>query len=137
MKQRHSLFQTWFAYKYHWSDQRRSVVLRVAPNGLEQLHPSNQKVLASYFFSEMESIFETPDYPGGFVVKIRNSGRLHLFAAEARNEIIQKMMDFANHHVGVQLSKPSTIAFDKFVLEKFGKHSRYDLKQKRKCFSRV
>ena len=80
--ERQALPQQWFSYKLHWSDQRRSVVLVAGPIGLEQKDPSSNKLLATYFYKDMDGISEVSDYPGGFVIKKSHFGRMHMFASE-------------------------------------------------------
>ena len=47
------------------------------------------KVLGFYFYKDLAGVAEVSDYPGGFVVVKHDFGRLHLFACEAREEIIR------------------------------------------------
>ena len=61
--------KTLFSYKYHWSEQRQSVALRVSAHGLHQLDPANKRVLATYNFKDIEAMYEVTDYPGGFVIQ--------------------------------------------------------------------
>jgi hypothetical protein len=50
-------------------------------------------------------------------------GRQHLFAAEARSEILQQIVERANQHIGVSIDKTlRMITFDKFITNKFGKY---------------
>ena len=56
--ERQAQSQQWFSYKLHWSDQRKSVVLVAGPTGLEQKDPSSNKVLATYFYKDIEAIAE-------------------------------------------------------------------------------
>lgn len=49
-------------------------------------------------------------------------GRLHLFAAEARSEILQQIVERATQNIGVSIDKTlRMITFDKFITNKFGK----------------
>ena len=93
----------WFGYKYHWSEQRISVLLRADPHALHQCNPQTKKILASYYYKDIAGIYDVTDYPGGFVIKDSLYGRLHLFAAEAKSEIVSKMLEFAQAHIGVQV----------------------------------
>ena len=56
--ERQALPQQWFSYKLHWSDQRKSVVLVAGPTGLEQKDPSSNKVLATYYYKDIEALAE-------------------------------------------------------------------------------
>lgn len=115
--------QNHFAYKYHWSENRVSVLLQCGPHALHQIHPSNHKILASYFYKDMKQIFDVQDYPGGFAIQDSLYGRLHLFASEAKKEILQRLYDNAANFIGVSLEKPRALKFDTFVANKFGQFS--------------
>lgn len=80
------------------------------------------KILASYFFKDISALFEVPDYPGGFVIEIAPHGRLHLFAAEARSEILAHILENASQCIGVSLPKPKSMTFERFVELKFGSY---------------
>ena len=95
--------QVWFGYKYHWSEQRISVLLRADPHALHQCNPQTKKILASYYYKDIAGIYDVTDYPGGFVIKESLYGRLHLFAAEAKSEIVSKILEFAQAHIGIQV----------------------------------
>ena len=56
--ERQAQCQQWFSYKLHWSDQRKSVVLVAGPTGLEQKDPSSNKVLATYYYKDIDAIAE-------------------------------------------------------------------------------
>ena len=112
--------QTLFAYKYHWSEQRQSVALRAGPHALQQLDPSSKRVLGTYNYKDIESIAEVSDYPGGFVIQMRDFGRLHMFAAEARADILQKICQNASQFIGIHIDRPKTITMDQFQNNKFG-----------------
>ena len=88
--------QQWFSYKLHWSDQRKSVVLVCGPTGLEQKDPGSNKLLATYFYKDIEAVAEVSDYPGGFVVIKSQFGRMHMFASEGREEIIRRLQVMLN-----------------------------------------
>lgn len=90
--------QQWFSYKLHWSEQRKSVLLVAGPTGLEQKDPGSNKLLASYFYKDLDGIAEVSDYPGGFVVIKSQFGRMHLFASEGRDEIIKRLQEAAMNH---------------------------------------
>ncbi len=63
------------------------------------------KVLASYYYKDIESLAELTDYPGGFAVVKADFGRMHLFASEAREEIIRRMQEEAANHTGLTLRR--------------------------------
>ena len=50
--------QQWFSYKLHWSDQRKSVLLVAGPTGLEQKDPGSNKLLATYYYRDLDGIAE-------------------------------------------------------------------------------
>ena len=68
-------------YSYY-SSICRSVVLVAGPIGLEQKDPSSNKLLATYYYKDMDGISEVSDYPGGFVITKSHFGRMHMFASE-------------------------------------------------------
>ena len=67
----------------------RSVVLVAGPIGLEQKDPSSNKLLATYFYKDMDGISEVSDYPGGFVITKSHFGRMHMFASEGEQIILE------------------------------------------------
>ena len=52
------LFQNFFAYKYHWSESRVSVVLQVGPHALLQVDPSSQRVLSAIPYKDLAAVVE-------------------------------------------------------------------------------
>ena len=68
--------QTWFAYKYHWSEQRKAVMLRAGNHSFDQLDSNSQKVLASYYYKDITAIYEASDYPGGFVLQVKGHSKM-------------------------------------------------------------
>ena len=52
---------------------------------------NTRKVVCCYNYKDIDCLYEVTDYPGGFVVKSKGFGRLHMFAAEARAEIMQRI----------------------------------------------
>ena len=44
------------AFKYHWSDCRVPVVLEVNYSSLDQIDPSSQRVLCSFFYKDIEGL---------------------------------------------------------------------------------
>ncbi len=45
------------------------------------------------------------DYPGGFAVVKADFGRMHLFASEAREDILRRMQEEALNHTGLTLRR--------------------------------
>ena len=80
------------------------------------------KILASYFFKDITALYEVPDYPGGFVIEVGPHGRLHLFAAEARSEILSHILENASQFIGVSIPKPKSMVFERFTEHKFGNY---------------
>ena len=96
-------------------------------HAVDQLDPSGSgKILASYFFKDITALYEVPDYPGGFVIEVGPHGRLHLFAAEARSEILSHILENSQQFIGICLPKPKSMTFEKFIDMKFG-HYRGDV----------
>ena len=92
-------------------------------HAVDQLDPSgNQKILASYYFKDITALYEVPDYPKGFVIEVGPHGRLHLFAAEARSEILTHILENSQQFIGINLPKPKSMTFEKFVELKFGSY---------------
>ncbi|KAK7873572.1 hypothetical protein R5R35_009276 [Gryllus longicercus] len=112
------------AFKYHWSDTKLPVLLEVTPFSLDQLDPTTNAVLASYFYKDIEGMAEIKDYPGGFVVVCGGFGRMHLFSSPHFLEIRQKMQDAASTNIGVCVkSLKFPILMDEFINQRFGKFS--------------
>jgi hypothetical protein len=63
------------------------------------------KLLASYYYKDIESLAEVTDYPGGFAVVKADFGRMHLFASEAREDILRRMQEEAANHTGLTLRR--------------------------------
>ena len=121
--ERQALPQQWFSYKLHWSDQRRSVVLVAGPTGLEQKDPSTNKLLATYFYKDIDFVAEVSDYPGGFVVTKSHFGRMHMFASEGRDEIIKRLQEAAVNFTGLVLRRKDPVKLEVFQTKRFGQFS--------------
>ncbi|XP_059089728.1 dnaJ homolog subfamily C member 13-like [Tigriopus californicus] len=115
--------QCWFSYKYHWSEQRVSVLLQAAPHALQQRDPATKALLSSHFYRNIKHLYDVPDFPGGFVIQEHDFGRLHLFASEAKKEILAAMSDHAANAMGIHLAKVESMTFERFVERKFGQFS--------------
>ena len=97
--------------------------MRIGTHAVEQLEPSSKRVLAAYHFKDIRCVYEMSNYPGGFCLEVGPAGRLHLFAAEARTEILQKLAQNSTQFIGVSIEKPRSMVFEKFMSFKFGKYS--------------
>lgn len=60
--------QKFEAFKYHWSETKLPVMLKVTPYSLDQLDITTGQVLASYCYKDIKTIQEVTDIPDGFVV---------------------------------------------------------------------
>lgn len=47
------LYQKFNCYKHHWSDNRVSVTLEISENALRQIDTKNNRLLAEYFYKEI------------------------------------------------------------------------------------
>ena len=77
---------SWYLDFSHDFLPSRSVVLVAGPTGLEQKDPSSNKLLATYFYKDIEGVSEVSDYPGGFVITKSHFGRMHMFASEGETK---------------------------------------------------
>ncbi|XP_038048790.1 dnaJ homolog subfamily C member 13-like isoform X3 [Patiria miniata] len=112
------------AYKQHWSDSRRQVILEINACGIDQINPSNNKVLCSYYYRDIDAFTEVTGYPGGFAVIHGGFGRLHIFACDRRDELLKKAMEYASTYVGVTIRKrKETMTLDQSIINKMGKYS--------------
>ena len=59
------------------------------------------------------------------MIEVAPHGRLHLFAAEARSEILAHILENSVQFIGVNIAKPKSMTFDRFVELKFGTY-RYE-----------
>ncbi|XP_052814797.1 dnaJ homolog subfamily C member 13-like isoform X2 [Mya arenaria] len=111
------------ARKHHWSDSRVPVTLEVSQSSLNQVDGSG-KVLCSYDYKDMEGLALVSDYPGGVAVIHGGFSRLHLFALEDRDGLIQSVMTAAAEYVGIAIKqRKAPITFDQFVTHRLGKYS--------------
>ncbi|XP_017781227.1 PREDICTED: dnaJ homolog subfamily C member 13 [Nicrophorus vespilloides] len=115
------------AYKHHWSDVRLPVILEVTPYSLDQLDPTTNHVLASYFFKDMVGFIVISDYPGGFVVACQEFSRLHLFQSVNCEEIKQKIQESALANLAIKITVPKDhITLEDFQCQRFGLYSDDD-----------
>ncbi|XP_056376625.1 dnaJ homolog subfamily C member 13 isoform X2 [Hyla sarda] len=111
-------------YKHHWSDSRKLVTLEVTPGGIDQIDPSNNRLLCSYDYRNIEGFAELSDYQGGFCILYGGFSRLHLFATEQRDEIIKSAIEHAGNYIGISLrTRKDPIEFEHFVNLRLGKYS--------------
>ncbi|CAJ0940494.1 unnamed protein product [Ranitomeya imitator] len=111
-------------YKHHWSDDRKLVTLEVTPGGIDQIDPTNNRVLCSYDYRNIEGFAELSDYQGGFCILYGGFSRLHLFATEQRDEIIKSAIEHAGNFIGISLrTRKDPIEFEHFVNLRLGKYS--------------
>jgi len=77
----------------------------LAPNyaSLDQLHQFTKKTIASYDFKDITGIDILTDVPGGFSVNYGKYGRLHLFACDNRDKLLQKITANAKTYIGIEL----------------------------------
>ena len=80
------------AFKHHWSDSRKEVMLCPLNSSFVQLG-STGKPIARYWYKGIEAICLVSDYPGGFCIFYGGSGRMHLFALEKKDELLRRMTD--------------------------------------------
>ncbi|XP_033628714.1 dnaJ homolog subfamily C member 13-like isoform X2 [Asterias rubens] len=112
------------AYKHHWSDNRKQVVLEVNACGVDQISPADNKVLCSYHYRDIEGFTEVSGYPGGFAIIHGGFSRLHIFACDRKEELMKKAVEFAGTYIGVTLRKrKEAISFDQSIINKMGKYS--------------
>ncbi|XP_033101582.1 dnaJ homolog subfamily C member 13-like isoform X2 [Anneissia japonica] len=111
-------------YKHHWSENRIPVILDVNDCGIDQICPTTNKVLTTYYYKDIEGFTNVSGYPGGFAIIYGGFSRLHLFASEQRDDLLKYAMECAGIYIGVMLRvRKEPITFDQFVLNRFGKYS--------------
>ena len=110
-------------YDSYYFSKYRSVVLVAGPIGLEQKDPSSNKLLATYYYKDMDGISEVLDYPGGFVITKSHFGRMHMFASEGREEIIKRLQEAAANFTGLVVRRLDPIKLETFQTKKFGQFS--------------
>jgi len=88
----------------HDGSRRVPVVLEVTPRGIEQLHATTGHMLSAYQFCDIDSLVPVSNIPGGIAIKDRSFGRLHIFSAERRDEILTKSEDNAKKFLGHSLT---------------------------------
>ncbi|XP_037280971.2 receptor mediated endocytosis 8 [Rhipicephalus microplus] len=92
------------ARKVHWSDNEETVELELGCQGFVQKDPARKgRVLGTYPYRDLRGMAALSDVPGGLVLATGHE-RLHTFIVEKREELMKRAVDWASHHVGVQLS---------------------------------
>lgn len=116
--------QRFQAYKYHWSESRVPVILRVNAASLDQIDAATNKKICSYDYKDIEGLALVSDYQGGIALAYGGFGRLHLFALQDREELIKCIMEAAASYVGVVIKyRKDPMSFEQFVENKMGKFS--------------
>ncbi|XP_041474110.1 dnaJ homolog subfamily C member 13-like isoform X1 [Lytechinus variegatus] len=115
--------QRYNAYKHHWSDNRRSVVLEVTPCSIDQKDATSGKTICSYYYKDIEGFTQVTGYPGGFAIAHGGFSRLHLFATEQKDQLIKQATEFAANYTGVILRiRKEPISFEQFTNNRLGKY---------------
>lgn len=115
--------QVFSAYKLHWSDSRKEVILSALPSALAQVS-TDGRIVAQYDYNRIEAICLVSDYPGGFVIFYGGYGRMHFFALEKRDDLLKRMTANASNYVGVTLApKQKTVTVQQFRHNRLGKYS--------------
>lgn len=111
------------AYKHHWSGTLLPIVLEVTPCSLDQLDPATEAILASYSFKDIAGIIGFQDYNGGIVLACGGFSRLHLFKALNHHEIVQNIVQCAQHflYIDIKVLKHQ-ITLEQFEKERFGEY---------------
>uniref|UniRef100_A0A146KY70 DnaJ subfamily C member 13 n=1 Tax=Lygus hesperus TaxID=30085 RepID=A0A146KY70_LYGHE len=116
--------QRYEAQKQHWSGILLPTVLDVTPASLNQIDVATHDVLASYAYKDIEAIFDLNDVPGGFIVTMKVTGRMHMFVTPRREEIKRKLEEYSQLYLAVDVklqNKPVTIQY--FHENRLGKYS--------------
>ncbi|XP_071508513.1 dnaJ homolog subfamily C member 13-like [Diadema antillarum] len=119
-----SVDQRYNAYKHHWSDNRKSVVLEVTPCSIDQKDIASGRVICSYYYKDIEGFTQVSDYPGGFAIAQGGFSRLHLFASEQKDQLMKQATEFAATYTGVILRiRREPITFEQFNVNRLGKYN--------------
>lgn len=111
------------AFKQHWSETKRAVVLEVTPSCIYQREATNSRILASYDYKDIDYIANVSDVTNGFVISNNGFSRLHMFQSEELTSLIDAVLRYSGEYVGVSLRlRKETITSDQFWNEKFGKY---------------
>ena len=98
--------------------------MEITPYSLDQLDPTTNMVLASYYFKDFEGLVTMKDYTDGFVIVYGGFGRLHLFSSQYIDEIKKKLVETAANNLGISIRVPKeSIKLDDFIIQRFGKFS--------------
>ncbi|KAK2708868.1 hypothetical protein QYM36_014482, partial [Artemia franciscana] len=111
-------------YKMHWSDTKIPCVLEASPTGLERKDASTLKVMAGYYYKDIEAVYKMSDNPQGFIVSMKGADRLYMFSSDRKTEIISKMVELAASCVGLQLKvSDDLLSTDVYRYKRLGKFS--------------
>uniref|UniRef100_A0A1I8HXS4 J domain-containing protein n=1 Tax=Macrostomum lignano TaxID=282301 RepID=A0A1I8HXS4_9PLAT len=112
------------AFKQHWSDTRKNVVLAANSAGLCQFDPVSNSLLCTYDYKDIECLLLIPDLPGGISVVCGGFGRNHIFATQDRDNLIKAIKEAAQHYIGLQIRvHQSQSTYEQLLINKFGKYS--------------
>nr|XP_024215378.1 dnaJ homolog subfamily C member 13 [Halyomorpha halys] len=115
------------ALKHHWSGTRLPILLDITPATLNQLDTATNVILASYLYKDIEAIYDVSDINFGFVVVMKQFGRMHLFISTKREELKSKIQEYASSYLGIDIKvHGKTISLQFFLNNKFGKYSEDD-----------
>lgn len=115
--------QKYQAYKHHWSGTLLPTVLEVTPCSLDQLDPATETVLASYNYKDIAGLIGFQDYAGGIVIACGSFSRLHLFKALNHHEIVQNVVQCAQHFLSIDIKVlKNQITLEQFEKERFGEY---------------
>lgn len=115
--------QKFQAYKHHWSGTLLPTVLEVTPCSLDQLDPATETVLASYNFKDIAGLVGFQGYTGGIVIACGSFSRLHLFKALNHHEIVQNVVQCAQHFLSIEIKVlKNQITLEQFENERFGEY---------------
>lgn len=115
--------QKYQAYKHHWSGTLLPTVLEVTPCSLDQLDPATETVLASYNYKDIAGLIGFQGYTGGIVIACGSFSRLHLFKALNHHEIVQNVVQCAQHFLCMDIKVlKNQITLEQFEKERFGEY---------------
>lgn len=116
--------QTFDAYKQHWSETKRPVVLEVTASCIYQREKGTNRVLASYDYKDIDYIVNLSDAPQGFAVANNGFDRLHMFQCDNRDTLLKSVQEYAANYIGINIRvKKESITCEQFWNERFGKFS--------------
>ena len=112
------------AYKLHWSESKKQVVLELTPACIYQREAGTSRILASYDYKDIEFLTHVSDMPNGVVLANHGFSRLHLFQCDERDALLRTIQDFAGTFIGISMRvRKEPVSLDQFWNDKFGKFS--------------